>query len=63
MTGYSETSGPKREREIPALSAADLPSVMVLLEQFSSVQTAAVRMFLRFFGSGILAFEIGKRHV
>jgi hypothetical protein len=27
-----------------------------------SAQAAAVRMFLRFFGLGVLAFEVGERH-
>jgi hypothetical protein len=52
----------RREREISTCSVRNLRRGC---SEFLCVQrqTAAVRMFLRFFRLSIFAFKVGKRHV
>jgi pimeloyl-ACP methyl ester carboxylesterase/uncharacterized RmlC-like cupin family protein len=54
------TTAPVLSMPIPAhLVASGLLSSSLSVQ----LQAAAVRMLLRFFGLGVLAFEVGKRHV
>jgi hypothetical protein len=49
----------------PGLIGQKSPAVSLFLSSWESVQrqAAAVGVFLRFFRLGILAFEIGERHI
>ena len=60
LTGYSEASGTEGERELSAWSNRNLPWRFLIL---CIQRQAAVCVLLGFFRLGVLAFEIGKRHV
>ena len=61
ITSKPETDRLRREQEVPArepkISRSDFPVLCV------QRQVAAVRMFLRFLGLGVLAFEVSERYV
>jgi hypothetical protein len=54
----------RRRREILGLLAKDLPAVTFFRSGLCvQRQAAAVRMFLRFFGLGVVSREVSGRHV